>query len=200
MSETEANDFKEKFKLNDRKIIFFGGRLSRAKGGEVLLAALKKIAEKEPKALLLVVGEKDRYAESMLRQAEGLDLSNHLIFTGWLSQQMIKNAYAVSTVVAVPSLCFDWFPTVILEAMACKKAVMGGCFGGASEMVKDSETGYIVDPRNIEKLSETIIKLLSGDNRAAQFGQAGYNRVASEFTLKSYVETLRKWYTEASDL
>lgn len=108
----------------------------------------------------------------------------------------MRIVYNASDVVVVPSLYLDPFPTVNLEAMACKKPVVGTCFGGTPEIVRDGITGYIVNPLNVENMAEKIVDLLKNSEKAKKFGQAGYERVKSQFSLdKQVLETLR-WYQE----
>ncbi|PIR57681.1 MAG: hypothetical protein COU71_02880, partial [Parcubacteria group bacterium CG10_big_fil_rev_8_21_14_0_10_38_31] len=115
----------EKFKndhgLNFKKVILFGGRLSEAKGGCEILKTMKKVLEKVPNAVLLVLGKKDDYGNIMLGKANELGIEDKIIFTGWVSGDELKASYHSSDVVVVPSLYMDPFPTVNLEAMACAK-------------------------------------------------------------------------------
>jgi spore coat protein SA len=86
-------------------------------------------------------------------------------------------------VVAVPSLSFDSFPTVNLEAFACKKPVVATCFGGSRELVEDGISGYIVNPFDVPNLAQKLAELLADDTKQKAFGEAGFKRVSQDFTL-----------------
>ena len=90
----------------------------------------------------------------------------------------------------VPSICFDSFPTINLEAFACKKPVIATCFGGSKEIIEDDVNGYIVNPYNIKNLARKITDLLQNPDKAKNFGESGYKKILKEFTLgKNYEKT-----------
>ena len=78
--------------------------------------------------------------------------------------------------------------------MACKKPVIATCFGGSREAVIDGETGYIVNPFNIDKLADKIIYLLKNSEVARKFGEAGYERVKKEFSSEKMIGDYLNWY------
>ncbi|MEK7108837.1 MAG: glycosyltransferase family 4 protein [Patescibacteria group bacterium] len=174
--------------LKDKKVILFGGRLSEAKGGEKTVEALAQIVKGEPRAVLLVAGKIDEYAETMKKKAQSLGIADKLIFTGWIDGQAIKNAYASADVVLMPSICFDAFGRVNIEAMASKKPVVGTCYGGTPEVVVDGVTGYIVNPLYPEQIAQKTLDLLKNPAKAGQFGRVGYERVKVEFNLDDKVK------------
>lgn len=188
VSEKAVNDFKKKYNLQNKKIILFGGRLSGAKGGERMILAMQTIVKRIPESILLVLGKKDDYAESMMKLAKKLGIHKNIIFTGWLLGDELRASYNISNIVVVPSICFDSFPTINLEAMASGKPVVGTCFGGTPEIVVDGVTGYIVNPLNIEEIADKTVDLLKNSEKAENFGKAGYERVVVDFNLENMVK------------
>lgn len=186
--------FKKKYNFENKKVILFGGRLSGLKGGEVVIEAMKKIVEKNNKIMLMIVGQKNNFAEKMLARAGKLRIENNILFTGWIDHDDIKYVYAVSDIVVVASLYLDPFPTINLEAMACKKPVVGTIFGGTKEVVQDGVTGYILDPNNITELSGKILDLLNDDEKIKRFSGAGYNRVKINFSEDEQVKKILLCY------
>jgi glycosyltransferase involved in cell wall biosynthesis len=173
------------------QFVFFGGRLSAAKGGGVLVAALKKVRETLSNVFLLAIGEENEYIKKLKNQNESL-----IVVEGSHPNWEMKNVYARISVVAVPSLCFDWFPTVILEAMASKRPVITGCFGGGKEMVVDGETGFVINPKDEDALTAALRTLLLDPQRAVRMGEAGYERVQKEFSIEKHFKKLVEWYDE----
>ncbi len=188
--------FKEKFNLQGRKVILFGGRITRLKGGDVLLEALKKIVQEVPTALVLIAGMADHYVEELQDRTRAAGLSEHVRVTGWLEGDELRAAYHASDVITVPSVCFDSFPVTNLEAMACSKPVVATCFGGSSESIEDEVTGYIVNPYNIDDLATKIIDLLMNDTKRTIFGEAAHDRVIREFSLQQHFTALEKAYLD----
>lgn len=168
--------FKEKYNLQGKKVIFFGGRISALKGSEQINQAMAKVKKVFPEAVLLVAG----------RQG-----------VGWLSGDDLKAAYFASDVVVVPSACFDSFPRSNPEAMACGKPVIATCYGGSPEIVQDGVTGFIVNPFDIELMAEKIVDLLKNPEKAKRFGQAGYERIKEHFNLHSQADRIIERYQQA---
>lgn len=168
--------------------VLFSGRLSGSKGATKLIEALSVVIKGVPDAQLLVVGKKDAYAEKMLSYAQELRVEKNIIFTGWLMGEQLRRTYYAAAVVAVPSLYLDPFPTITLEAMACGKPVIATCFGGSSEVVEDTITGSIVDPHDTEALAMKIKELLEDKNKNKTFGEAGYGRITTRFSLEEQVK------------
>ena len=130
----------------------------------------------------------------MVDLAAGQGIKDKLIFTGWLMGDLLKSAFNACDIVAVPSICFDSFPTVNLEAMACHKPVVATCFGGSQEAVLDGETGYIVNPYDVNNLALKIIYLLKNPSEALRLGENGYTLVKTEFSLDKMVSNYLSFY------
>ncbi|MCR4283792.1 MAG: glycosyltransferase family 4 protein [Parcubacteria group bacterium] len=192
IDEGKINDFKKEYGVLDKKIVLFGGRLSGAKGGREILKAMIKIIEKVPSAVLLVVGEGKGYEKDMVNTAEKFGLKDRIIFTGWILGDKLKAAYHSSDVVVVSSVCFDSFPVINLEAMACAKPVVGTCFGGTPEIVEDNVTGFIVNPFNTEVMAEKISYLLLNPEKAREFGKRGYNKIKEKFSIDKWIDKYLK--------
>lgn len=186
VSEDVINKFKKKYNLQERKVVLFGGRLSELKGSKKVLEAMEIVSKEIPNATLLILAKEDNGTQKI--KITMLKKGIKVIFTGWIFDDSLKAAYWSSDVITTPSLCFDSFPTMNLEAMACKKPVVGTCFGGTPEVVQDGVTGYIVNPYNVQNFAERIIDLLSNDKKAEAFGLAGYERVKTEFSLEEKVD------------
>ena len=182
--------------LEGKKIILFGGRISGLKGGGVMLAALRNVVQKESTAVLLLLGKRDAYVERLVAQAKEWGIEASVVSTGWLSGEELRAAYHAATVVAAPSLYLDPLPTVVLEAMACGKPVVGSCFGGIPEMVIDGETGAIASLCESAKLVACLCDFLKDTEKRVRFGRAGYARVARQFSLGQWYEVTLSAYTK----
>ncbi len=197
VSQEDLHSFTQKHNLEGKKVVLFGGRVSGPKGGTVILEALPQIIQRVPTVVLLVLGRRDAYLERLITQAKALGVAEHICTPGWLSGNELRAANHLATLVVVPSVCFDSCPMVILEAMACKKPVVGSCFGGIPELIVDGVTGYLVHPYDKLTLVERISELLLDKQKQTSFGEAGYARVRAEFNPESWysqVYTIYKKY------
>ena len=194
ISHDSLTDFIGRYKLKGKKIILFGGRLSNAKGGEQIIKALVEVVKKVPTATLLVMGEIDEYADKMLQIAKENGVGGSIVFTGWLSGANRFAAYNCSNLVVFPSIYFDPFGLVNIEAMACSKPVVATCFGGASEIVVHNKTGFVVNPYNVTNFSNAIVTILRDTKLALRFGVNGYERVKTHFTLDVQIKKFLLYY------
>lgn len=171
--------FKKNNGLGNQKIILFGGRISEEKGINQAIESFGLILKEFPESLFVVAG------------SGGADFNKSILsikFLGWLNQEDMKLAFAASDVVLFPSICFDTFGMVVLEAMAAKKPVIGTCFGGAREVVVDGETGYIVNPYSIKTMADKIVDFLKNKEKAQEFGQRGYGLARNFFSLQQQAQ------------
>jgi glycosyltransferase involved in cell wall biosynthesis len=186
----------EKYRLENNiiedKIILFAGKLTKAKGGEQLINALASITSKITNITLIIVGQMDDYTSNLVKQAQSNNIK--VISTGWLNEGQLPVVYSSADLVVFPSICFDTFGMVNLEAMISRKPVIATCFGGAKEVVVDNLTGYIINPFDIQTFADNIHRLLSDYSLAKKFGDAGYERVVEKFSIKKQVEEYEAVY------
>jgi glycosyltransferase involved in cell wall biosynthesis len=187
---------RQRLGLEGRKVILFAGRLTNAKGTYQLLDALDRVRHSVPDVTLLVLSS--RPIEDQIRDPRYTALRDtHIMTGGWLSGDELAAAYQLARVVAVPSIIFDTFPTVNLEAMATATPVLASCYGGSREAVIDGETGYIINPFDTDDLTATLRRLLRDDDLCQQMGTAGYARVTTHFTLAQHVQRMLGVYQQA---
>lgn len=191
-----TDQFKKKYNLENKKVILFGGRLSEAKGAREVLKAMADIAKSLPDAVLLIVSKNDGYSERMKAEAIRLGIGDRMIFTGWIEREEIKYTYVCADVVLVPSVCFDAFPRIVLEAMASGRPVVGTCYGGAPEIIVDGVTGFVVNPFNFKEMAEKTLVILGDQRKKESFGSAGYERVKSDFNSNKKIESILACYRE----
>lgn len=180
-------EIRKKYRVEDKNLILFGGRLSPAKGAEKAIEALALVVKEEPNTVLLILGKVDGYAQEMKKKAEDLGVAKNLVFAGWLGGEDIKAAYAAANVVWMLSICFDSFGRVNIEAMSARKPVVGTCYGGTPEVVIDGVTGYIVNPLYPERIAEKTLDLLQNPEKARRFGEVGNERVRTVFAIPTII-------------
>lgn len=91
---------------------------------------------------------------------------------------------ADSDLLVLPSLAPEGVPTVCLEAMASRTPVVGFNSGGVSEVVLDGETGFLVQPNDVDTLCQKAARLLSNRALRNQFGARGRQLVEKRFSVE----------------
>jgi glycogen(starch) synthase len=183
----------------ESKTIFLAGRLNEAKGVYALLDAFPLIKSSVPDAKVILAGasddEKDRINKYLVeKQIKNADVE---IF-GWVQADKLKAILQSVSLVVSPSLYFDPFPGINLEAALDKKPVVATCFGGGKEFVLDGITGCVVNPYNKEELANKIIDILTNKEKARRFAEAAYQRLKKDFSLNKQVEKLLNCYNKTN--
>lgn len=172
---------KPEMKTSHPSILFVAGRIGRTdvyKGLDTLLDSMEILSKKMPEARLVVVGDGDLLSEYETR-AERL-APGTVTFTGTLHGESLANEFQKAHVLAHPSRN-ESFGMVILEAMATGLPVVGTRVGGIPSLVKDGETGFLIEPSDAAALAEKLELLLSNPSLSKKFGANGRARAVSEF-------------------
>ena len=86
----------------------------------------------------------------------------------------------------VPSECYEGFPNVVGEAMACGVPVVATDVGATGWLVGD--TGFLVPPRDPVTLAQHCVDLLALEPRVRQtWGMRARQRVVNQFSIASVV-------------
>ncbi len=186
---------RQRYKLEGQRVILFGGRINIAKGEAQLMAALRQVKQKVSNFRLLVLARPSVHTERMLH--EHADLAEHIVLGGWLDGVELATAYRMADIVASPSVYADPFPTVNLEGMAAGAVPVTTCFGGSREAVIDGETGFVVNPYDIEALADRMVRLLTDEPLRQRMAEAGRARYLQQFTLEKFSERMINVYERA---
>jgi len=168
----------------------FVGRLEKLKGLHTLIPVFCGYE----KADLCIAGRGNE--ESHLRQmAQG---SSNIHFLGHLPQEQLRTLYRNAVAVLVPSICFDVFPNVVLEAYREKTPAIVRNLGGIPEFVNESGGGFIYESE--ETLRRAMEVLVSHPAYRDDLGLLGYNAYLEKWTpevhLERYFELIRSRETE----
>lgn len=190
----EVAAFRERHGLAGKRVLAIGGRLHEQKGVGQLFRMLALLRADLPDLRLLVMGHRKVYDSEFAREARELGVDDLVVPTGWLDGDDLQRAYAATDVFVTPSICFDTFGLVNLEAMQHKKPVVATVFGGSPEVVLDGVTGLVANPLDTEGYAGAIRKLLLDPALAARMGEAGRRRVLEHFTVERLVRELLEEY------
>ena len=82
----------------------------------------------------------------------------------------------------------DMSPHTVLEASLMEKPVIATNVGGIPELIKDGETGFLVEKGNSEELIEKILFLINNREKAIQMGQKGRKFIENNFSWEKVGE------------
>jgi len=188
-------EIKNRLGLADKKIILTVGRLVRRKGQDKVIEAIPKVLERVPQAIYVMIGDGPE-KENLKSKIEKLKLENEVLLLGEVSEEKKRAFYQLCDLfIMTPwqiGADVEGFGTVYLEANQFGKPVVAGRSGGVAEAVVDGVTGLIVDPENINQISEAVIKLLTDEVLAKKMGEQGRERAEKEFGWEIQTEKLKE--------
>ena len=150
--------FKPSPKPYVKNYFLFVGQLVERKGVDLLLYSLTKVSTN---IKCLIVGDGPQY-NYLSQLAKKLKLGKRVKFLGSVSLQLLITLYQHARFLVLPSLV-EPFGITLLEAMACGCPVIATRIGGVPEIVKNGYNGFLVNPYDIEDLSEKIELLANHD-------------------------------------
>ena len=152
---------------DDALVISFLGRLVMEKGLDQFADAIDVLAERKIKFRVLIIGSGParEWFEQRLPEA---------IFIGQQVGDELAHALASSDILLNPSIT-EAFGNVTLEAMACALPVVAAVATGATNLVRDGETGILVDPGDACAFADALEAYAKDPELRARHGQAGLN-------------------------
>jgi len=144
----------------DKLRVGYIGRFNPVKGVHILIEAVKRLPLAIPIQLLLfgrVNDEEDRVYFDELKKMAGKD--SRITFYGEMTDKNRQEIFDNLDILAVPSLCLETGPLVVLEAFEAGDPVIGSNLGGIAELVKDGVNGMLVKAGNSKSWADTLKKI-----------------------------------------
>ncbi|MBN2959105.1 MAG: glycosyltransferase family 4 protein [Streptococcus gordonii] len=193
----QAGSVREKFGIQqDSLVIGMIGRVNAWKGQGDFLEAVTPILKMNPQAVAFLAGSAFEGEEWRVEELEAKiaasPVASQIKRIDYYSQT--TELYNMFDIFVLPSTNPDPLPTVVLEAMACGKPVVGYRHGGVCEMVKEDENGLLATPNQPAELSKVIQELVENPEKRNQFGQASVERQRELFSLESYIKNFSELY------
>ena len=171
-------DLREKYKIKDKEILtLFVGYLDTFKGIFEMINTFNKIKKDNDAAKLMIVGTGPKKSE-LQNRVHDLGLEKSVIFTGNVEPENIQKYYQAADIFVLPShVDSGGPPLVFMEAMACGLPVIGTNVGGIPEGIENGVNGFIVPPRNVDKLAKKLEILIKDENLRKEFGNNSLRKI-----------------------
>jgi glycosyltransferase involved in cell wall biosynthesis len=171
-------------------IIGAAGRLSPEKGFDVLIAAAGQLVRAGLDVGVVIFGE-GVLRESLQKQIEETGIAASVSMPGFTDQ---LDQYMGHFDLFVQSSHTEGMPSVLLEALAARTAVVATQVGGTGELIVEGSTGLMVPPNNPNALAEAMQKVLSNDELRRTMEENGRQRVEQCFDLEDQAEQYWKLF------
>jgi len=187
-----VEDFIPSYGFNERSIVYFG-RLSKEKGLNVLIDAVKDLKD----ITLKIIGDGPiRYD---LEEKTKKECIKNVHFLGHRTGMELKEEIHKSMFAITPSEWYENNPRSVLEAFALGKPVIGANIGGIPELVKEGETGFLFNPGDVGDLKNKILNLAQDKAKIEEIGLNARRSVEENFNPEKHYYELMKIYGMAID-
>lgn len=181
----------------NKKIILCVQRIDWRSSHEYLIKALKKILKKDKNVVLAFAGEtsmsqkisksRDHIRIKIDNLIKELKLENKIYFLGNVEYHKLPSLYnAVDFVGATPLM--EGFGLSITEGMACGKPVVGTNVGGIPLQIVDGDNGFLVEPKDIDAIAKSFIKLLTDKKLRKRMEKRAVATVKEKFSITKRIQ------------
>jgi glycosyltransferase involved in cell wall biosynthesis len=173
---------------SEKPYFLFVGRLEEIKGVQNIIPVFKR----QNKYNLLIAGDGE-YREKLEDQAGS---AANIRFLGRIDQKRLQGLYQTALAVIVPSICYETFGIIIIEAFSRKTPVIVNDLGALPEVVEDSGGGFIYATKN--ELSEAMDKLATDFSLRNDKGIRGYQAFLNYWNedahIRRYLELIESFH------
>jgi len=181
----------EKLLNNKSPRLITVSRFDKRKNHEKIIMALRNLKQIYPNIIYTCIGYGEE-EENIKKLVNELDLNEQVIFLKNIEQDLKNALVAQSNAFVMPSIIYkksvEGFGIVYVEAAQYGIPSIGGKDGGASDAIKDKETGIICDGNNLEEIYSSIDLILK-NNSYLEFGKK-----AKEYSTKFEWNNIVKEY------
>lgn len=185
-----ADEFRRRYSIPpERSIVTQVSWIISQKGIADFLETARLVLQQNQKVQFVLVGDgRDRAA--YMKQAETMGIAGHLTWTGMVGNPFNEGVFESADVICQFSRWEEAFGWMIAEAMAHGKPIVATRVGGIPELVRDGESGFLVDRGDTQAMAERVRKLLHDAELRRRFGLAGRAIVQEKFDLRANVANL----------
>ena len=181
-----VDKFKIKRKFADRKnTVGFIGTLYKIKGVLNFVNAIPEILEKEEKTKFLIGGD-GQLRDEIEKYVSKENLNDKVKLVGWIPHDKLPDYMNELKLVVLPSYT-EGLPNIMLEAMACGTPVLATPVGAIPDVIKDGETGFIMEDNSPECIAENIKRALNHPD-LDKIVKNARELVEKEYTYEAAVE------------
>jgi glycosyltransferase involved in cell wall biosynthesis len=183
--------------------VLFAGTITEVKDILTLLKALVILRDQTPETgcHLRIAGRttSPSYEHSLKAYVRENALEGAVTFLGMLDQSALLAEYAGCEVLALPSRQEN-APMAVIEAMAAGKPVVATRVGGIPDLVRDGETGFLVEPGDAAGMAAAVTRLLNDAGLRAKMGVLARREASARFRQEEVARKYRELYYSVGGL
>jgi len=183
----------QKYRLKNKKVVLFSGKLTKIKGVEYLIKAAGMI-----NGDIYIMGDGEE-RQNLEKLAKNLHATN-VHFLGYYDKdktEEMKMFYRRADVVVFPSIWDEPLGLVALEAMASSTPVVASNKGGIPLAVKNGQNGFLVRARSSKQIAEAVNKILASPELRERLAENARRTAEEKFSWKLISQQFLKLYEVA---
>jgi mannosyltransferase len=183
----------------DAVLIGCFGRVREQKGVDLLVHAGLRLLSDRPRAQIIFTGritpDNRSFADGLLAQIAAAGLSDRIRFLGELPWVQLVRHYQALDLFAAPAR-WEGFGLTPLEAMACGVPAVGARVGAYEAIIRDGETGSIVETGDPQSLTDALARWLDDDTGRIAAGHAARAHVVANHSIETEARALVDIYND----
>jgi len=179
--------------------ILFVANLKESKGLLVVIEAASRLQQRGVPFQVEIMGqfESPEFADRVKARIAELQLESQVKFLGMLTGNEKFAAFARADVFCFPSFYeSEALPVVLIEAMSYGLPIVATRWRGIPSMVADGETGYLVEPREVEPVADRLAELADDPELRSEMSRHARGRFLREFVLSRHIMRMRQVFLD----
>ena len=189
-------NLEEKIYNSDKIIICTVARFNWIKDIETAIKSIHLVKAKVPNIEYHIVGDGSESEKTKLTSlVEDLGLKDTIVFHGKLSHTATLQIMDKAQIYLQTSIN-EGFCNAVLEAQALGKLCIATNVGGLPENIEDNKSGWLVEPKNPEDISNKIMDVINlTENQKRTITKYAKDRAKKEFALQKQIQLFSEFYT-----
>ncbi|OPX18976.1 MAG: hypothetical protein BZ151_11685 [Desulfobacca sp. 4484_104] len=201
----QAREVRRQYQLSDEPTVLYVGKLRESKGVDLILAAMSRVWQLIPDAVLVLVGGTEfgrgrtqRVTTFYKELCQQIDrAAGRIVLTGFIPPVQMPQAYLLGDLFVGPSQIAEGLGMVFLEASASGLPIIATRMGGIPEVVKDGLNGVLLEEKdNPDELAQKMVMLLEDRQRSRKMGEQGRLWVRQNFAWPKIAQDLEMFYDQ----
>jgi glycosyltransferase involved in cell wall biosynthesis len=180
----------------DMKVVTTIGPFKPQKNLRDFIRAASIVSKRIDNVIFLIVGDGEQRKE-LEDLIESLNLKYKILILGWRSD--IVEILKASDIFVLTSL-WEGLPCAIIESMCCSVPVIANAVDGVKEIVKDTETGFLIEPYDYEKTAEKVVYLLNDKHILKDMGLRAFNSISQDYDINTSVKQHENLYLKLNNI
>ncbi|KON82932.1 glycosyl transferase family 1 [Rossellomorea marisflavi] len=199
----DLSGIREEFGIpTDKRMLFVPRRMTEKNGVIYPTLALRKVLDRHPDTVLVYAGTGEQMP-AIKKEVEQQGLEGDVLLLGTVPHEKMKYLYGTSDIVLVPSVhsygVEEATSISALEAMGSRSPVIAGAVGGLKEIIEHEKDGLLVTEKDVDGLSEAILKVLDSPTFAEQLARNARTKIEQMYSHHSAAARFEEIYMKAAN-